>query len=188
MTGSRCRRFYEDPQTIREIHDALDAKDGKRLSATELARGISDGRQGESHNAFLTLCEERALKQAAAGRCRDRARGPSARASSRRSWVSRWRIRTTSPWMACRRLAPRRCWKITSRLTPRPLCRAARSRGRHLRRQNQSAMSLPWAAPTKTRPSVPCCIPTHPDRVPGGSSGGSAAAVRAGLCMRKSGL
>ena len=29
----------------------------------------------------------------------------------------------------------------------------------------------------------PVLHPTHPDRVPGGSSGGSAAAVRAGLCL-----
>ena len=38
-----------------------------------------------------------------------------------------------------------------------------------------------WAPPTRTRPSARCATPGTATRVPGGSSGGSAAAVAAGL-------
>ena len=44
-------------------------------------------------------------------------------------------------------------------------------------------MSSPWAPPPKIRPSAPTLNPWNREYVPGGSSGGSTAAVAADLCL-----
>jgi hypothetical protein len=47
--------------TIREIHDAFDRK---TFSAQELTSAFFARIRGSQHNAYLTLCEDRALAQA----------------------------------------------------------------------------------------------------------------------------
>ena len=50
-------------KTIRQIHDAFDKKE---LSSLELTQAYLEAAKKSHHNAFLTLCEDRAVKQARA--------------------------------------------------------------------------------------------------------------------------
>jgi aspartyl-tRNA(Asn)/glutamyl-tRNA(Gln) amidotransferase subunit A len=50
-------------KTIQQIHDAFDQK---QISVVELTREYLAAAKKSHHNAFITLCEERALKQAQA--------------------------------------------------------------------------------------------------------------------------
>ena len=52
----------DTPKTIREVHAVFESK---KISATELTRTFLKRIKESKHNAFLTVCEERALKQAA---------------------------------------------------------------------------------------------------------------------------
>src|SRR5262245_54389106 len=47
--------------SFREIHDAYD---GKKISPTELVRSYLDASKKDNRNAYLTICEERAVAQA----------------------------------------------------------------------------------------------------------------------------
>ena len=48
---------------------------------------------------------------------------------------------------------------------------------------SSTATSSPWARRTRIQPMARCAIPVDPERVPGGSSGGSAAAVAANMAV-----
>src|SRR5437879_6527102 len=47
--------------SIKKVHDAYDAK---KLSPVELTKEYLKAIKASDHNAYLTVCEERALKQA----------------------------------------------------------------------------------------------------------------------------
>ena len=118
---------------------------------------------------------------AGGGAARGRAHWPAARTRDR--WPAcRSRSRTSSSPRACAPPAARSCWPTTSRpTTPPRSCGWSRPAASFSARP--TATSSPWARRTRTRPSGRCAIPVAPDRVPGGSSGGSAAAVAQGTAV-----
>ena len=103
-----------------------------------------------------------------------RGRGELARAASRS------RSRTSSAPRACRPPPARGSSRATGRPTRRPRCATSPTPARACSARRTWTSSR-WAPRTRTRPTARSSTPGTASRVPGGSSGGSAAAVAGGL-------
>ncbi|MCM2278385.1 MAG: Asp-tRNA(Asn)/Glu-tRNA(Gln) amidotransferase subunit GatA [Oligoflexia bacterium] len=165
-------------RTIREVHDAFDQK---RLSPMELTREYLRAIGASRHNAFLTVCEERALGQAKVAEA----------LLAREGRVPRERlpllgvplaikdnlvidsIRTTCASRILENYVP----PYTATCVARLEAAGAVTLGK------TSLDEFAMGGSNENSAFGPVLHPTHPDRVPGGSSGGSATAVGAGLCV-----
>lgn len=165
-------------KTISEIHDAFDRK---TLSPVELTRDFIQTCKTSRHNAILTLCEDRALAQAKAAD----------QVLAREGKVPRENmpllgipvglkdilvvdgVRTTCASKMLENYVP----PYTATSIERLEAAGAVSIGK----LNLDEFAM--GGSNENSAYGPVQHPTHPDRVPGGSSGGSATAVKAGLCM-----
>ena len=167
-------------KTIREIHDAFDS--GK-ITPLELTRNYFVQIKSSQHNAFITLCEDRALKQAEVltNDLKSKHGGKVPRDEKPlfgiplgiKDVFTMDGVRTTC------------ASKMLDNYIPPYTASSV------LRLENAGAISLgklnmdEFAMGSSNENSAygPVIHPTHPDRVPGGSSGGSGTAVAANLCV-----
>jgi aspartyl-tRNA(Asn)/glutamyl-tRNA(Gln) amidotransferase subunit A len=167
-------------KTIREIHDAFDS--GK-LSPTELTQKFFSNIDQSKHNAFITLCKERALKQAEGltADLKSKYNGKVPRATHPlygiplgiKDVLTMDGVRTTC------------ASKMLDNYIPPYTATAVK------KLEDAGAISLgklnmdEFAMGSSNENSAygPVLHPTHSDRVPGGSSGGSGTAVAADLCV-----
>ncbi len=163
---------------IREIHDAFDAK---KLSPSELVRDYFTAIKASEHNAFLTLCEERAIQQAKEAE----------HLLSREGKVPREKLPLfgiplgIKDNMTIRGVRTTCASKILDHYVPPYTATAVEWL------ENAGAISLgklnldefAMGGSNENSAYGPVKHPLDPTRVPGGSSGGSATAVKAGLCV-----
>ena len=165
-------------QSISKIHEAFEKK---QLSSVELTRSYLAAIRASQHNAYLTVCEERALKQA---KFADEL-------IAREGRILREKfpllgiplgikdnlvvdgVRTTCGSKILENYHPPYTATCVSRLE------AAGAVA--LGKLNMDEFAMGGSNENSAYGGVK--HPTHSDRVPGGSSGGSAAAVGAGLCV-----
>ena len=163
------------PGPLTTLRDRIAAGE---LTAEAAVRTALDAiaRHDPTLHAFTAVTVEGALERGA------RPSTPRGRAAS--GWArwpaSRSRSRTTSAPARCRRRRPRRYCAASSRPTTPRWCRgspppAPSSSAR------PTATNSRWAPPPRTRPTAPPAIPGRSIARPGGSSGGSAAAVARGI-------
>ncbi len=167
-------------KTIQDIHDAFDA--GK-TNPVELTHFYFSQIDKSNHNAFITLCKERALKQAEvlAADLKGKHQGLTPRTAQPlygiplgiKDVLTMDGVRTTCGS------------KILDNYIPPYTATAVQ------KLENAGAISVgklnmdEFAMGSSNENSAYGNVlhPTHPDRVPGGSSGGSGAAVAAKLCV-----
>lgn len=165
-------------KTIAQLHDEFDRK---TLSPSELARDYLRRIAGSGHNAYLTVCEERALGQALEAEA----------VIAREGRVPRERlpllgipfgikdnlviegVRTTCASRILENYVP----PYTATCVERLEAAGAVTLGK----LNLDEFAM--GGSNENSAFGPVDHPTHSGRVPGGSSGGSAAAVGAGLCV-----
>jgi aspartyl-tRNA(Asn)/glutamyl-tRNA(Gln) amidotransferase subunit A len=167
------------PRTIRAAHDAFDSK---ALSAVELTREFLSAVASSSHNAFLTVTQERALEQAVIADQRIAAHGGRVPREQfpllgiplaiKDNLVIEG-VRTTCASKILENYVP----PYTSTAVARLEAKGAITLGK----ANLDEFAMGGSNENSAFGAV--SHPTHSDRVPGGSSGGSAAAVGAGLCI-----
>jgi aspartyl-tRNA(Asn)/glutamyl-tRNA(Gln) amidotransferase subunit A len=165
-------------RTIREIHDAFDRK---TLSPVELTREYLAASRASPHNAYLTICDERALRQAedaarilAAEKRVPRERYPLLGIPlAHKDALTVEGVRTTC--------ASRILETYVPPYTATAVARLEAAGAVTLGKLNMDEFAM--GGSNENSAYGPVKHPTHPDRVPGGSSGGSATAVRAGLCV-----
>lgn len=165
-------------KNISEIHDAFDKKS---LSAVELTQDYFKKIKASQHNAYLTLCEERALGQAKSADQLITKHGKTPRGEfpllgiplGIKDLLTMDGVRTTSASKMLENYIPPYTATAVERL------------------ENAGAVSLgklnmdEFAMGGSNENSAFGLVqhPTHPGYVPGGSSGGSATAVGADLCV-----
>lgn len=164
--------------TIREIHDAFDRKE---ISAVELTRDYLKRARSSPHNAYLTICEERALEQARVAQvCIDQ-EGKVPRATHPllgiplgiKDLLVMDGVRTTCGSKMLENYIP----PYTATCVEKLEAAGAVTLGK----LNLDEFGM--GGSNENSAFGPTLHPTHPDRVPGGSSGASATAVRADLCF-----
>ena len=165
-------------KTIREIHDAFDRK---IVSPTELADEYLDTAKKSKHNAFITICEERTKKLASSAQDLLSREGKVPRKKfplfgipiGIKDNMTMDGVRTTcASKMLDNYIAP---------YTGTAVARLEAAGGIGIGKLNMDEFAM--GGSTENSAYGPVLHPQFPDRVPGGSSGGSAAAVGAGLCM-----
>jgi aspartyl-tRNA(Asn)/glutamyl-tRNA(Gln) amidotransferase subunit A len=165
-------------QTIQEIHDAFDHK---KISATELAQGYLARAKASKHNAYLHLSEERALAQAKSADAIIAQEGKVPRDRMPllgiplgiKDVLTIQGVRTTCASKIIANYVPPYTATCVERLE--------RSGAISLGKLNMDEFAM--GGSNENSAYGPVLHPTHPDRVPGGSSGGSATAVAADLAF-----
>lgn len=164
--------------TIREVHDAFDQK---KLTSEELTLHYLSAIRSSQHNAYLTVCEDLALKQARAADIRIQSEGRVPREKAPLLGIPMGikdiftldGVRTTcASQMLENYIAPYSATCLT---------RLESAGAVILGKTNMDEFAMGGSNENSAFGSVK--HPTHSDRVPGGSSGGSATAVGAGLCL-----
>ncbi len=164
-------------QNFSSIHDAFDAK---KISATELTKEYLAKIEASKHNAFLTVLKDRALKQAASADAIIAAKGKVPRAEMPllgiplgiKDVLTMDGVRTTCASKLLDNYIP----PYTATAVERLEKAGAISIGK----LNMDEFAM--GGSNENSAYGPVDHPTHPGYVPGGSSGGSAAAVGADLC------
>lgn len=164
-------------QPIREIQHGLDQK---RFSSVELTKAYLDAVQKSKHGAYLLVCEERALKQARASDELLAKDGASARISkpllgiplALKDNLTLDGVKTTCASKILENYIPP--------YTATAVARLEAAGAITLGKLNMDEFAMGGSNENSAFGAVQ--HPTHPGRVPGGSSGGSATAVRAQLC------
>ena len=141
------------------------------------ASGASHARDAEADGLNAVLARRPRWRRR---RRRRRALARHARRAPCRSPAFPLPSRTTSPRVDCQRRAARGCSKVTSVRSRRPPCAGCAKPVRSSLARRTWTNSR-WDRPPKTARSVRRAIRIDLTRVPGGSSGGSAAAVAAGV-------
>jgi aspartyl-tRNA(Asn)/glutamyl-tRNA(Gln) amidotransferase subunit A len=171
-------KLLEKFNSISEIHDAFDKK---TLSPVELTREAFISSKASSHNAFLTLCEERAVAQAKVadqilakeGKVpRDRFPLLGIPMGIKDNLVMEG-VRTTCASKILENYVPP--------YTATAVARLEKAGAVSIGKLNMDEFAM--GGSNENSAFGPVKHPTHPDRVPGGSSGGSATVVRAGFCF-----
>ncbi len=165
-------------KTIHEIHDAFDRK---TLSPVELTRDYLNAIKASKHNAYLTVCEDRAMAQAKQA---DRILASEGR-------VPRDRLPLLGIPLAIKdnlvidgvktTCASRMLENYIPPYTATCVQRLESAGSVTLGKTNLDEFAMGGSNENSAFGAVE--HPTHPGYVPGGSSGGSATAVGAGLCV-----
>lgn len=166
------------PTTIRQVHDGFDRNE---FSAVELTERFLASAKESQHGAYLTLCEERALRQAQAAQeiLKKEGRVPRERfpllgvALSVKDLISVDGVKTTC--------GSKILENYQSPYSATSIQRLEAAGAIILGKTNLDEFGM--GGSNENSAYAPVIHPTHPDRVPGGSSGGSAVAVKAGLCI-----
>ncbi len=165
-------------RTIRQIHEALEKK---KISVVELTRDYLNSAQKSKNGEYITFCEERALQQAqeADDLLRLEKKVPWAQKPlfgipiGLKDNLTLDGVRTTCGSKILDHYIPPYTASAVERLE---------SAGAViLGKLNMDEFGM--GGSNENSAFGPVGHPTHSDRVPGGSSGGSAAAVRANLCV-----
>lgn len=164
--------------SVKHIHDAFDSK---KLSVFELTQSFLKSASESRHNAYITLCPELALEQARAAQVilEKEKKVPREKLPllgiplGIKDLIHRQGVRTTCASKVLENYIPPFSATAVSRLE---------SAGAIvLGKLNLDEFGM--GGSNENSAFGPVIHPTHPDRVPGGSSGGSACAVRASLCF-----
>lgn len=164
-------------KTIREVHDAFDRR---IFSPTELTEEYFKFIKESQMGAFLTLCEERAIKQAQEADQLLAKTGKVPRDQfplfgiplGIKDNLTMDGVRTTC--------ASKMLENYIAPYTATSVARLEKAGAISLGKLNMDEFAM--GGSNENSAFGPVKHPTHPDRVPGGSSGGSAAAVKAELC------
>lgn len=166
------------PRSIQEIHDAFDKK---LLSPVELTRDYLAAAKNSDLNAYLLISEDRAMLQAK----------EADRVLAREGRVPREKMPLLGIPLGIKDVLTIDGMRTTcaSRIlenyippyTATSVKRLEESGAVTLGKLNMDEFAM--GGSNENSAFGPVKHPTHSDRVPGGSSGGSAAAVRAGLCV-----
>jgi aspartyl-tRNA(Asn)/glutamyl-tRNA(Gln) amidotransferase subunit A len=166
------------PQSISQIHDAFDKK---LLSPVELARDYLNAAKAGTQNAWLSYAEDRAMNQAKAAD----------QVLAREGRVPRDRMPLLGIPLGIKDIftvdglkttcASRMLENYVAPYTATVVEKLERAGAVSLGKLNMDEFAM--GGSNENSAFGPVKHPTHPDRVPGGSSGGSATAVRAGQCV-----
>jgi len=171
-------KLLEKFNSISEIHDAFDKKN---ISPVELTREALSSSKSSTQNAFLTFCEERAVAQAKAadqilakeGKVpRDKYPLLGIPMGIKDNLVMEG-VRTTCASKMLENYVPP--------YTATAVHRLEKAGAVSIGKLNMDEFAMGGSNENSAFGAVK--HPTHPDRVPGGSSGGSATVVRANHCF-----
>ncbi len=175
--GDRAIAMEIDQLTVASTRTAVEEK---QMTATALLDAFYAKIEAEDPaiGAYLTLCKDRAYAQAA--RIDELADAGNELPPLAGVPIAVKDVFTTQA--TCGPQRGRGFWRISSRHTMR---RSYRGWKRQARSSSARpiAMSSPWARRMRTQVSGPSAIHVITSRVPGGSSGGSAAVVAAGTAV-----
>lgn len=165
--------------TIQEIHNAFDAC---KTTPLELTKQYLNQISTSKHNAFITVCSDRALKQAEVLTVdlKSKHGGKTPRASMPlfgiplgiKDVLTMDGVRTTC--------ASKMLDNYIPPYTATAVIKLEKAGAISLGKMNMDEFAM--GSSNENSSYGPVLHPTHPDRVPGGSSGGSGAAVAANLC------
>lgn len=164
-------------KSIRQIHDDLDAK---KTSVVELTKRYLAASKESDHNAFLHLCEKRALAQAESCDAILKSNGKVPRAEKPLFGIPMGIKDIMHVEGAPTTCASKMLEGYYPPFSSTVVSRLEKSGAITLGKTNMDEFAMGGSNENSAFGHVK--HPTHKDRVPGGSSGGSAAAVRAGLC------